>query len=244
MAVGHHVWECYGATNPFQTYLIRLDPCGEGSESAVLTSIAQTPWIHPPHQRSDGGMRTPHLDPAGTQATLSAAVLIALAVNQTAPSPGHVHTANSYARDRILIGESADGRILPRTNSALTAPLLDTETGAYTFAIEAHNASAYAVDWILGIELLRTAFEVGQVKLAVRTGENAAWSSSLAIDTSGNPAFCAVPNLMPSATQDVHFRIWVPHPTGTTSLSASVTTIQSDSRPGRRRLPTNWLSRS
>lgn len=179
-----------------------------------------------------------------THTATSAVVLLTLGVDHAAPSSSAMtRTPDSCTHDTIRLGRMDGGRTTVHTTSSLTAPAFDAHVGAYAFAIDARNTSDETTDWILGVELRSTTPDVRGVTLAASTTDGTTWSTPLAIDASGNPAICVVSPLTPSATQTVHFRVWVPVPSHTAHLSLEASTAQSSSHPERPRTRTRWLSR-
>lgn len=189
-------------------------------------------------------MITLHPNARGTHATLSAFVLLTLGVSRSTPSIAATTRApGPRAHDTISLGKRAEGRITARTTSLLPTPRFDAQTDAYAFAIDVHNASEGTADWLLGVELRSAASGAREVAVSASTTDGATWSAPLTIDTSGNPAFCVAPRLLPTTTQTVHFRVRTPGPADITHLSVEAEITQSSSRAERSRPRTRLLSR-
>lgn len=198
------------------------------------------------HEGTRAAVNTLTITPAETRLVLVAAVILTLGITGVTvpvgrPTPA---TERPCAHTPILLGQGAGEPVSTCATSTLSTPQFQEETGAYAFAITTHNTGDKAIDWTLGIELASVHTGIHDVMLAVSMTGGATWSSPLDIDTSGNPAFCAVRPLAPASEQTVLFRVWVPASTDERHLTLTAVTTQSSVRPTRQRLPWSWLFRS
>lgn len=184
---------------------------------------------------------------------IAALVMLTVGVRVISPPVDeHRHEkAGSTCAGSLFLGSPA---IAAEQNLSFTVaqdPALSrTEAGPlheHTFALHIHNIGESTVEWITGIEVRRSAMFAKDVALSISTTAGATWSPRFAgAAANRGPTFCAVPPLVPAATQDLLVRVaHIPQTEEPLASSAmhftfDVTTTQSVKNPHRLRQSRRW----